>query len=259
MPFAQKILVMIPTVPLGIIVVVSAIGISMLGLFLTRKFISHDLLNQHADITEPIFEAVGMAYTVILAFMVVVSWQNFDKTTSHVQSEANELVDLYRDSLAFSPDFGRKARVVLKEYYDLVVNEEWPLLSKGQESAKAQEALREVWKLYVAYEPQGERESVFFAESVSNLNDLRESRRLRIMSSRTGISPVLWFILVFGGLTTICFTFFFAAENFKYNLLLVSILATIIGLVLLTILLFDYPFTGDVKIPVSMYKEIVNF
>ncbi|MFA5038311.1 MAG: DUF4239 domain-containing protein [Candidatus Omnitrophota bacterium] len=259
MPFLQKVLFVVPTIPLGIIVVILAIAISMLGLILTRRLLPRSMLDQHTELTAAMFEAVGMAYTVILAFMVVVSWQNFDRTITNVQSEANELVDLYRDSEAFAPDFGNKARSALERYYEIVVNEEWPLLEKGEESMKAREALRDVWALYVAYDPQNERENTFFAESVSNLNDLRESRRLRILDSRAGVNSVLWFILIFGGLTTICFTFFFAAENFKYNLLLVSILAAIIGLVLLTILLFDFPFTGDVRIPVEMYKEIVGF
>jgi hypothetical protein len=259
MPLAQRILLTIPTIPLGLMVVIFSVVISMFGLMLTRKWLPHELRDVHSDLTEAIFEAVGMAYTVILAFMVVVSWQNFDRTIGHVQDEANELVDLYRDSEAFAPDFGAKTRTALKEYYDLVVNEEWAMLARGQESRAAHEALKNVWALYVAYEPQSERENVFFSESVSNLNDLRASRRLRILDSRTGINSVLWFILVFGGVTTVCFTFFFPAKNFKYNLLLVSILAVIIGLVLLTILLFDYPFTGDVRIPVDMYRDIVNF
>jgi len=259
MPLAQKILLTVPTISLGIIVVILAVALSTLGLIFIRRLMSHKMLGQHTDLTAAIFEAVGMAYTVILAFMVVVSWQNFDKTIAHVGNEANELVDLYRDSAAFQSDFKEKVRVSLKEYYDVVVNEEWPLLAKGEESMKAREALRKVWALYVAYEPQTGKENTFFAESVANLNDLREARRLRVMDSRAGVNPVLWFILIFGGIITVCFTFFFAADNFAYNLLLVSILAVIIALVLLTILLFDFPFTGDVKIPVEMYKEIVSF
>lgn len=259
MPFVQQVLLSVPTIALGIIMIISAVAVSALGLLCARRLIPRKMLDQHTDLTTAIFEAVGMAYTVILAFMVVVSWQNFDKAITHVGSEANELVDLYRDSAAFSSDFGEKVRTDLKDYYDAVVNEEWPLLAKGEESMRAREALRRIWALYAAYEPQTERENIFFAESVANLNDLREARRFRVMDSRTGVSPVLWFILVFGGFVTICFTFFFAADNFAYNLLLVSILAVIIALVLLTILLFDFPFTGDVKIPVEIYKEIVNF
>ncbi|HQP91683.1 MAG TPA: DUF4239 domain-containing protein [Candidatus Omnitrophota bacterium] len=259
MPFAQKILYTIPTIPLGLIVVVFAVLLSIFGLMVTRRLVPHKMLNQHTDLTAAIFEAVGMAYTVILAFMVVVSWQNFDKTLTNVEGEANELVDLYRDSAAFQPEQAEKIRTGLKEYYDAVITDEWQLMEKGKESVKANDALRKVWSFYASYEPVSAKESAFFSESISNLNDLRESRRLRIMSSRTGINYVLWFILIFGGLTTICFTFFFAAENFTYNLLLVSILGAIIGLVLLTILLFDFPFTGDVKIPVDVYKQIVNF
>ena len=116
MPIAQKILLMVPTIPLGVILVIGAFVLSAFGLALAKRVIPKDVLGGHSEMTASIFEAVGMAYTVMLAFMVVVSWQNFDRTSAHVASEANELVDLYRDSAAFPAEFGEKVRAALEEY-----------------------------------------------------------------------------------------------------------------------------------------------
>jgi hypothetical protein len=259
MPIAQKILLTVPTVPLGIILVVIAVAASALMLFTVKRLIPREILGGHGEITASIFESVGMAYTVMLAFMVVVSWQNFDRTSSHVASEANELVDIYRDSEAFAPDFTEKVRAALTEYRRLVIAEEWPLMSKGLKSENVDNVLLKLWNLYSGYEPGTENENVFFAESVSNLNDLRQDRNLRIMDSRTGVNPVLWFILIIGAFTTILVACLFDADNILYNLLVISILATVIMLVIMAVLLFDYPFTGDVKIPAEMYTAIASF
>ncbi|MBF0216355.1 MAG: DUF4239 domain-containing protein [Candidatus Omnitrophica bacterium] len=259
MPLAQKILLVVATVPLGVILIFSAIAVSILALFAVKRFAPRGILGQHTELTASIFEAVGMAYTVMLAFMVVVSWQNFDRTSAHVASEANELMNLYRDSEAFPDDFREKIRTALKEYYALVTNEEWELLARGEESEKARKALMRLWEVYVGFEPKTENEIIFLTESVTNLNDLREARSLRLIDSRTGINSVLWFILIVGGIATIFITFFFEADNLAYHALVVSVLAGMIMLILLAILLFDYPFTGDINIPVEMYKGIAGF
>lgn len=41
-------------------------------------------------------------YQVLLAFVVVTVWQNYDKANAGVQKEAIYMADLYRDSEALS-------------------------------------------------------------------------------------------------------------------------------------------------------------
>ena len=147
----------------------------------------------------------------------------------------------------------------MKDYADAVVNEEWNMLARGEESPNARAILRKIWVVYSGYEPKTEGEKIFFAESVSRLNELRELRRFRIIDSKTGIEPILWFILIVGGMVTIAFTFFFGSENFAAHVLMASTLAVMISLILFTILLLDFPFTGSVKISSDMFRQMINF
>ena len=112
---------------------------------------------------------------------------------------------------------------------------------------------------YSSYEPKTESEKIFLAESVRKLNDAGELRRLRIADSRTGIHPILWLILLTGGVITISFTFFFGAENLLAQIMMASMLAVVIGLILFTILLLDFPFTGGLNIPSDAFKLIAHF
>jgi len=213
----------------------------------------------HHKLASPIFPAIAAAYTVLLAFVVVVSWQNFDKAKVHTVIEANCLVDLYRNSAAFSEPFGDELRTTIQEYIDSVINEEWPLLARGEESIHSRMLLRKIWDLYTNYEPKTEKESVFLAESVNKLDNLRETRRLRILDANASVHHILWFILIFGGIITVNYSSFFGFENFKTHAVMTAIFASIISLILLTILCFDFPFTGSVRIEPTLFKEIINY
>lgn len=259
MPFTQKLLLMIPTVPMGILIVILALALTCSGLLLVRKLVPKHVLKSHYELANAVFNAIALAYTVLLAFVVVVAWQNFNETKTDVETEANCVVDLYRDSAAFPPVFQGQVQGILKHYVNTVVGEEWPMLARGQESETARAALRKAWSLYTAFEPKTEKEKIFLAEAAGKLNELREARRLRIIDSRAGIHGALWFILIVGGFTTISFTFFFGADSFATHLAMASSLAIVIALILYTILLFDFPFTGDVRIGPEIFQQIINF
>ncbi|MDD5436299.1 MAG: DUF4239 domain-containing protein [Candidatus Omnitrophica bacterium] len=258
MPITQKILFYIPIIPLGMIMVFLAVALSIVGLWLVWKFVPRNILKSHNDLTNAIFQAIALAYTVLLAFVVVVAWQNYDKAVSHTETEANCLVDIFRSSAAFGKTFETEARAVIKEYGKTVILEEWESLSRGEENAKAREALRKMWELYVKYEPKSEKENIFYAESIDKLDGLREMRRLRIIDSRTGVHPVLWFVLLVGALTTISFTFFFGSDKFINHAIMASALGVTIALILLTILSFGFPFTGSGRIEPKMFMQVLG-
>jgi hypothetical protein len=255
MPLVQRLLLCVPVIPLGAIMVFFLVALSIGGLSIVWRFVPRQMLKAHNDLTAAIFEAIAMAYTVLLAFVVVISWQNFDRAEEHTVKEANCLVGLYSDSAAFVQPFQNDLRSLIKEYVNVVISEEWTALGRGEESVKAIDALRDLWGLYTSYEPKTKKEELFLAESIHKLDDLRDMRRLRIIDSRTGVHPVLWFVLLVGAITTISFTFFFGSDKFLTHAIMASVLSMIIALILLTIVSFDFPFTGSVRIGPETFQE----
>ena len=93
MPFTQALLFYVPTPVVGIMIVSVFIMISVGGLLLVRQFVPHHRLKVHNDVASAIFGTLGMAYTVLLAFVVVVAWQSFDRSNLNVEAEANCIRD----------------------------------------------------------------------------------------------------------------------------------------------------------------------
>lgn len=259
MPFVQRLVLSFPSVVLGAIIVGIYASLAIAGLVLVRRCFNHEQLRLHHDVAEPMLDTFAVAYTVLMAFVVVIVWQAYDRSDLNVTREANCLVDLYRNSESFQEPQKQQIRNFLSAYSQAVVNDEWRTMQRGQSSPQVQEIIDKMGLAYSRYLPKTINEQVFFTASVNKLNELNELRRQRLLDSRTGMHPVLWFVLVLGGIVTIIFTFFFSSKNFIPQLFMVALLATMIGLILFTILMFDFPFTGNISISPEPFKLMLKY
>ena len=74
------------------------------------------------------------------------------------------------------------------------------------------------------------------------------------MESRTGIPPLLWFVLLMGGISTISFTFLFSTDNLKAQIVMGVLFSMMIALILFTIMSLDFPFTGSISVSSEPFR-----
>ena len=258
MPVTQFLIFKFPTVVLGVMLVGGVVLSLVAGLLILRHFLPyHVRLREHHDVAGPILGVLGAVYAVLLAFVVVTVWQSFDRTNANVQQEANYLAGIYWDAEAFAPAFRQEVASLAREYREAVVAYEWKTMAQGKMSPEVEAITNRIWALYTTYEPRTPKEQAFFNESVQKLNSFRELRRQRLMDSQTGLHPLLWFVLIVGMFATISLTFLFGMENLKVHVVMVVLLALTITLILFTILLLDFPFTGDISISAEPFRQLL--
>ncbi len=257
MPLNQWLLFYVPTTLLAILVIGLFLGVTIGSLFMVRRFIPFHKLKTHNDVAGFIFSTIGVIYAVLLAFMVIVSWQNFARADRNAAQEAICIEDLYRDSTGFPPAFKDAVRMALRNYASAIVNDEWITLAVGKRSEKVQVASDIIWDLYSSFLPENESQAIFFEESVVKLNEAAELRRERILAAGPGIPSILWVVLLSGGLITILFTIFFGTENFVAQLIMSSMLSTLVALSLFTIMTLDFPFTGSVTVSPDTFRTVL--
>jgi len=125
MSFIQILLVNIPAWLLCFIMVVLYVGISVISLLIIRKIYPHYKCKLHNDIAGFIFATLGVIYAVLLAFTVIIVWQDFDKAENITISEANCIAALYRDATPFPAEFRAELKSDLTNYVNAIINEEW--------------------------------------------------------------------------------------------------------------------------------------
>ena len=258
MPFIMYLLLKIPTVLLGILIVASYVLLSIAGLIIIRKFHRPQKLKLHNDVAGFIFSTLGVIYAVLIAFLIVINWQDFDEAQKNTAREANYLASVYRDSTPLPTALRSELKNSLADYVNSIIADEWPLMMKGERSPKTQAAQENIWRLFSGYQPGNETQKIFFAAAVKKLNDACEMRRIRISQATSTIHPLLYFVLIIGGLLTISFTLFFGSENFVPQIIMTSMLAAMIALTLFTIIVLDCPFTGEISVKPEVFRTILT-
>ena len=256
MPLAQILLSNMPPLALCAIMMGAAAILSVAGTLIFHRFIPHRSLKVHNDIAGPIFNTLGVIYAVLLGFVVVVVWEDFDHARMNVEMEASCLNSIYIDSGAFEKSFKQDVRSGVAAYAGATIDE-WDALARGGHSLKADEALKNLVGLYSNYLPANETEKVFFTESVIRSNKLLDLRMLRLIDANEGVHPLLWFVLTAGGVITIIFTIFFGTDNLRAKIIMSALLAMSIAIVLFTVLEFSLPFTGFAKVSCESFRQLL--
>jgi hypothetical protein len=98
----------------------------------------------------------------------------------------------------------------------------------------------------------------FYQEMIRRLNDLGMLRRRRLLAASSELPPLMWILLLVGGMVTILFAFLFGTRHAMTQYLVIGVVT---GLVTFSILLVDamqYPFSGDVSITPGPYESVVR-
>src|SRR6195952_5699479 len=96
-------LLQIPAPILGFATVAVVVGLSVLGLIVFRKAVSHTRLEDANPVSGQVFQLAGVLYAVLVAFLVVVVWEQFGDAQDASAAEASAIVDLLRHSSALPP------------------------------------------------------------------------------------------------------------------------------------------------------------
>jgi hypothetical protein len=107
-------------------------------------------------------------------------------------------------------------------------------------------------------QPEDGKQNTLFQHSLDLLTVMTDNRNERLDSSDGSVPPILWFVLIVGGLITLGYPAFFAASNVVAQVLMTASLAALVAMSLLLGLAFDFPFTGDPHISVYPFDEALQ-
>lgn len=231
-----------------IILCIVSVSLSYLGLKIVRKKFPEEVLRDNHEVGGFIFNAFGLIYAVLIAFVVFVTWNEYNDARSNLDAEASELIDVYNTSKAFPDSTRNLLNKSLIEYIEIIMNDEWPLLENGEPSMKARQSFRSLWLIYSTMDVNKLSNVPVYEESLRHLNSLSEKRRTRIFDSRETIPPIIWAALLFGGVMCVVFTYFFCSRRIQAQVVMTSALTVLNTLILYMIYLLDHPFVGSMKL-----------
>ena len=183
---------------------------------------------------------------------------DYEATRDTTYREADELAEIFWLAHRFPEPQQHHIQELARSYARVVVEEEWPLMAEGRSSPRAWALLDDMRGTLKGFEPRTKAGQVLYQEGLTQIHDLANARRMRLVEANQGIPAILWVVLVSGGIVTVGFTYLFGLESTWAHRLMVAALAGLITLVLLTIGALEYPFSGDARIGPGAFELILD-
>ncbi len=245
----------------GVLVVGICIGVSLSGQWIVNRLVPLSHRRSHNDVVSYAAATGGLIYVVLLAFIASTVWISYDRADSLVNQEASLAGDLFRDALVMPKSFELEALVSLHDYVQTVIEDEWPSMERGESSGqKAWQSLRAFYMALSRVTPETPVQSAVISEALARLNQLYDSRRERLrIASRPSLHPVIWCVVLLGGLITIAFSWLFGFEKSGLHKISAAMVAATLGLVIFLIVVFNYPFRGQVQVSPAPFRQTLKY
>ena len=232
---------------------------AVIGFRIALRYRPQDRIEEHNDTYGVYFSMVGLLYAILLAFVVVVAWEQFNAAEESTHTEVTRLSNLFRDTVPLEDAEQNRIQNALVVYVQNVIDREYDAMAEGESDAPTEEAYEAIWNgFYNVSAPAEGPAASFYDSAVGRLNELGEARRLRLLSSQSTIPLPLWTLLVGGGLFTISWLFPFYMGDTRVQTLALGSVGAFTGFVLFLIYALQHPFAGDIAIDPSVYQSLLD-
>jgi tartrate dehydratase beta subunit/fumarate hydratase class I family protein len=235
-----------------------ALVVAGLAVHLVHKHWSHEKRRKHTDVAGFIFAGVAVLYAVMLAFVVIVSWEDLGSARTTTYSEADQLANVYWISRDLPPPQGPAIAGLTVAYAHTVIGTEWPLMNQGETSLRAQVILNQIRDRVFAFQPRTGQQQGLYEQALADVNGLSAARRDRLASMNDTVPEPLWVALIAGGVITVAFCLLFGVENQAVYIAMVAGIAALITISLLLVKDMQYPFAGDPHIGPEAFKVFLD-
>jgi hypothetical protein len=242
----------------SIVIVIVCIVSALAFLFGVHRIWIPSKRQVHNDAIGPNVSVIGTTYAVLIAFMLSGVWSEMQAASLNTEQEANSLVNIYRFAEHLPADSRTQIQNLTHNYAQVMITKEWDAMTDEKSSPEGHTITRDLWRAMSSIQPQTPNEQRIMDHSLSELTNMTEHRRIRLLQSRERLPALLWAVLIVGGIVTVGSTCLFGIEDFKLHIVQVFEISFLISLMLVAIAAIDRPFQGQVHVPSDAFRYALD-
>jgi len=230
---------------------------SLLGLVVFRAFAPPGTLQRTSSEIGNYLQTLGGIYAVLLAFIVVIVWNQFNEARALIEREASALVDLHRTASGLPAATRTEIQDGLREYVDAVLDEEWRAMHTGNEAVieRVGHRLDAVWLAVHRCRPADACQQTVYGEVLSHFNELADLRTSRLSAARARVPTAMRILLYTGAVLVTCSIYLVYIPQLWLHAVITAALAGAVAHILYLIVDLDDAFEGDSQISRAAFER----
>jgi Protein of unknown function (DUF4239) len=193
------------------------------------------------------FEFLGVAYAVLLAFVVFSAYTSYNDAKAGAEAEAEAILELSRTVEAFSPDQLERLEGSLICYGRAVIHDAWPAMQDEDDSLLVNDWGTRFRQQVLQIQTDSFVQQASFRQLLAEQDKRIEGRRTRLAEAVRTVPEPLWFVLLLGALLTIGWVILGSSRRgtFLVQAAVVASVAAMVASVLLLVWFLDHPFAEE--------------
>lgn len=238
--------------------VFGTVAIVWSGYFLMRFFWAKADEEDTHELAGSVIFRVAALHGLILALVFAQNLFGYQEIRSSLVREATAVADIYYDFGRYGEDNSATIQGAIKEYVQLVINDEWQLLAEERRlSWKAWEQREIIYNAILDLEPKSLRQTTIRDHMVSQIQRIAELRQARENNALNTLNILFW-IPAIAGLFFVAIPYFVFSPT-RLNMTLLTVYAGFSGIVLFVIYAFSDPFSTPNRLePVAFERLLEN-
>ena len=220
--------------------------VAVLLMLAARRFSPEGLFHDAVP-AAAVFGVLGVAFAVILAFVLFLGFESYVRASEGASREAVAVTQLARVSRLFPVAEAQTLRDDLGCYARAVVSDEWPLMRQGRESDVVIDWIAQIEATIDEVPIDDSVSEVALGHWLEEMAVRRDGRRTRLAESTTTIPAAVWSMLILGAVLTVAYMVVFAdrRERWWTQAVMVGSITALIVSGLLVISFLDSPYQED--------------
>ncbi len=231
----------------ALIVLAGSAVVAVLLMLAARRFVAKDGLLADAVPAAAVFGVLGVAFAVLLAFVMFLAFENYIRAHEGASREAVAISQLDRLTRLFPAPQREELASDLACYARAVVSDEWPRMREGRESDLVVGWLARIESTIDTMPLDNARTEVALNHWLDETAVRREGRRARLAEATPTIPVAVWLILILGAGLTIAYLVVFAdgRERWWTQAVMVGSITALVVAGLLVVSFLDRPYLED--------------
>ncbi|HET9937019.1 MAG TPA: DUF4239 domain-containing protein [Methyloceanibacter sp.] len=203
---------------------------------------------------------LGILFALLVGFIAVEVWNNFDKAKLAVATEASALRAVVLLAGNFPDEQKMRIYALIDRHIEESINKEWPAMAhrRATLSTLRANALIEALQDVLSLKPVDDSQRTAQPEIMKALETAMDARRQRIVVSQSSVGTVKWAGIVLQALCTLVAIAMVHSDNRLACAIAMTLFATGIALSLLLIAAYSRPFTGEISVKPDLLRQVVT-
>jgi hypothetical protein len=233
----------LPVLWMAVVVFVATYLITGLVYVLVMHLAVNERARAFKAVSPGMLPPLGILFALLIGFIAVEVWSNFDKAKAAVATEASALRDTVLLAGTLPEEQRTRFYALISRHIEESVNKEWPAMAQQQATLSTLptaliEELHEILAL-----PEVSQRAVQ-PEMMKALHAALDARRQRIVISESALGTIKWLGILLQGLCTLIAIAMVHSDNRLACAIALTLFATGLALSVLMIAAYGRPFTA---------------